>query len=261
MDTPKWIGLSLLLLIIIYVTIFPCGTNLQHFVLYGCIGVSFALLFPKSAEKTSLTITILKKAAKFGGAAAIPVTLILWDPISQYAGDACQTKRETITVFVHGKNGRQVLPLRNGGIVLMKTSSEPKRSSINENGEAFFYNLTPGEKVTLDIVFSEPYNPIRPDSVYVIQTNELIDLEVTLQNAGTISGHVRYNDDPLPGVQVQVDTITVLTDHLGTFNIKIPENKQKDNYSVLFYKQGFKSQTAPAYPQTGKPLEINLEKK
>ncbi len=59
---------------------------------------------------------------------------------------------------------------------------------------------------------------------------------------------------------VKIDTISTFTNETGDFILTIPEQMQKKEYNVRFIKKGFKSLSKPAFPQTGEPLEIIMEK-
>jgi hypothetical protein len=69
-----------------------------------------------------------------------------------------------------------------------------------------------------------------------------------------------YNDNPLSGVVVEINDLRDTTDITGKFYITIPEQQQAKEYKVWFTKAGFKTKSAPAFPQTGQALEVVLEK-
>jgi hypothetical protein len=105
-----------------------------------------------------------------GGGVALPFVLFFTNPIGSFKDDGENVPTTTsVTVFVHDKASRQDMILRQQGHVVMDVKGgERKRADINENGAAFFQNLQVGEKVQLEVDFSEPYKSMYPDSAFVI---------------------------------------------------------------------------------------------
>ena len=142
----------------------------------------------------------------------------------------------------------------------MDIGNERKKEPIDDKGEAHFENLRAGDSVRLNIDFSEPYISTHPDSIYVVQPQRGIYLEMVLKGIDRVNGKVFFMDQPLEGVRVEIDTLSCHTDRDGNFSMAIPEGLQKDTYEVWFKKQGFKSLKTVALPETGKPLQVILEK-
>ena len=92
---------------------------------------------------------------------------------------------KNVTVNVRDKDGALVGSLNGNGYVIMTTSGggAPKEL-IDDKGAASFKNIKVGDKVRLNIDFSEPYLPIWPDSVYTIPEDGRIQLVVALQHLG-----------------------------------------------------------------------------
>jgi len=168
-----------------------------------------------------------------------------------------------VTVFVVGQKGCTDFVLREKGKVIMRNNrtGETKSESISDKGEAKFSGLYDGEKVTLEIDFSEPYRSINKDTVYIISDNKSICLVVKLQNLDKISGKVIYNNLPLKGVNVSINSsIFDQTDSLGNYDLDIPLEFQKKQQEVFFYKKEFKLEKCIAYPQTQISLPTTLTK-
>jgi hypothetical protein len=166
----------------------------------------------------------------------------------------------SVTVFVHGKEGRQDLILRQKGFIIMNENGEQKKEDIDDKGKAVFQNVFIGDKVPLDVDFSEPYHPVHRDSLYLIKKDSPIYLEVQLENLDRVYGSVTYNNMPLENVTVSIDTLRTNTDSLGYFEIRIPEQEQRQRQQVTFNKPGFKTQIATAYPEDRVPLPVTMEK-
>jgi hypothetical protein len=131
---------------------------------------------------------------------------------------------------------------------------------IDDRGAASFKNIKTGDKVRLNIDFSEPYRPIQPDSVYTVPEDGRIQLVVALQHLGKVFGRVMYRDKELSGVIVAVGSLRDTTDDLGRYEIMIPESDQRQEQEVFFKANGLKSVTKKAFPQTNQPLNIIMER-
>jgi hypothetical protein len=138
-------------------------------------------------------------------------------------------------------------------------------SSINENGQATFSNLTVGDSIHLNINYSEPYKAIWPDSVYKINPNENIYLAAQLEGLNHVHGSVLYYGSFLPGVIVKLITkngnMLDTTNQTGDYHFSIPEKSQMKDYPIWFFKSGFVTKSYTAYPETGQELNIVMEKK
>ena len=146
------------------------------------------------------------------------------------------------------------------GHVLMDYRGERKRMAISENGEVFFSNLKAGEKVRLGVDFSEPYQPVRPDSLYTIDNSGKIYLQVALLHLEKVYGRTIWQDTPLSGVVVSVGpTLSDTTDALGYYDIYIPPALQRKEQEINFFKTGFRLLTKKAFPQTNDPLNVVME--
>lgn len=253
------IGVLLLLTAAAIPVFIPCLTRPQIFILYAFVGVSTALIFVKSAEGTVFSFFQRNIKVALVGGVALPFILFFFDPIDKFKSDNCAIK-QTVTVFVHGKKGLQDMILRQKGNVIMDIGSERKKAPIDENGEAYFQNLEKGDKVRLNIDFSEPYKSKYPDSVYTIDESGKIYLYVFLQGIDKVSGMVLYNDQPLANVTVKIDGLSTSTDSTGQFSLAIPDDLQSDKYAVWFFKKGFKTISKEAYPQTGIPMGVAMER-
>lgn len=191
---------------------------------------------------------------KAGGALAAFVLVFLVNPPKE-------EEPITLTVFVVGKNGQSVQSLHQQGYILLDAEGERKRELINDKGQAHFKNLRPGNEIrNVQVEFSEPYLPVRPDSVYRLDTKGQIYLAVALQNLGRIYGTVLSGDEPLEGVLVTVNELSDTTDLTGSYSIDIPEGDQRSDPEVKFFKKGYKLLMKTARPQTGLPLNIVMEK-
>lgn len=262
----RLIGISFILLATIFTLVTRCLSNAQYFTIYTLIGVGMALVLVNSAEKSIINAKIKNVGIYLSGGVALSFILFLTNPIGSFKADDCliSDNLTSTTVYVHGKAGKQDMILRQLGYVIMDVHGERKRSSINENGQAFFQNLKIGDSVRIEIDFSEPYKSQYPDSIYIITMEGKIYLPVSLQGLGNLRGSVLYDDQPMPDVSVKLDVrnsaIYQITGKSGEYNFSIPDSLQAKEYQIWFSKKGFKTRQFTAYPQTGKPLNIIMEK-
>lgn len=172
-----------------------------------------------------------------------------------------EDKIDNVTVHVRDKTGALIESLNTKGYVIMTTSGggAPKEL-IDDKGAASFKNIKVGDKVRLNIDFSEPYRPLRPDSVYTVPEDGRIQLTVALQHLGKVYGRVLYKDKELPGVIVAIGNLRDTTDDLGRYELRIPESDQRPEQEVFFKKEGFKSMTKKAFPQTDQALNVLMER-
>ena len=195
----------------------------------------------------------LGNMVKAGGALAAFTLVFLVNPVSEAP--------LTLTVFLQGKNGQSLKSLHQHGYVLLDVNGERKKELIDDKGQAHFKNLYAGDKVrNVDIEFSEPLQPVRPDSVYTIDAQGQIYLEVAMKHLGHIYGTVLAGDGALEGVIVTVDNLRDTTDLTGSYSIDIPETMQRTDPEVKFHKTGYKLLIKKAYPQTNQPLNVVMEK-
>lgn len=197
-------------------------------------------------------IAILGGVAKFSGYS-----------LPDLFGGGTNGKTTAVTVFVHGPRDCADLIMRENGFVIMriKSTGETKKEAITDKGEAKFSGLRVGEKVQVDIDFSEPYRAVKPDSIYTVSADSSICLEVRLENLDRVFGKVIAHDQPLPGVIVSIGAnIRDTTDDLGNYEINIPGEQQRKEQEVSFFKPGFKLVTKRAFPQTEEPLNVIMEK-
>lgn len=202
------------------------------------------------------------------------VVVGIWAGIFQIAGISIKDifggrplETFTITVFVHGKKGKDDRMLKNQGQVMLGLRTNEMPGSINEKGEATFKEIPmgfKGQKVPIRIDHPQPYRATRPDSLYLLEPNAAIFLEVALEGTNVIKGKVMdfYTEQWLDSVRVSVENISTYTDKYGWFELKIPENKQRKFQRLSFFKKGFKIGELDSIPvHTQQEIHISLRKR
>ncbi|MCC6283220.1 MAG: hypothetical protein IT262_21610 [Saprospiraceae bacterium] len=257
--TSVWIGVASLAAILAAVLFVPCPSSAQFFV--------FRLILALGAAGIGSILpgflNIDTGVAKAGGALALFTLVFLLNPAHLMGDERCKKEESvSLTVFVNGKNGQSIQPLRQQGYVVLDVNGERKKELIDDKGQASFKNLRPGDKIRhVNVEFSEPFVSTRPDSVYTLDASGQIYLEVALKHLGRVFGTVLSRDEPLGGVVVLVDnTFRDTTDATGSYSISIPETAQRSDPEVKFFKEGYRLEIKKAFPQTNQPLNLVMQK-
>jgi|GEM_PF-4505837 len=204
---------------------------------------------------TGVIVGILGGIAEFSG----------WNLRELFGGSAAPNTF-TVTVFVHGKKGTDQRILKNQGQVMLGLRTNEMPCSINEKGEATFKEIPmgfKGQKVSIRIEHLQPYRPTHPDSLYLLEPNAAIYVEVALEGTNRIFGKVMdfHTEQWLDSVRVSVENIAAFTDQYGWFELEIPENKQHKFQRVSFYKKGYEIDELDSIPvHTQQEIQISLRK-
>ena len=172
----------------------------------------------------------------------------------------------SVTVFVHGKKGKDERILKNQGQVMLGLRTNEMPCSINEKGEATFKEIPMGfrgQKVLIRIEHPQPYRATYPDSLYLIEPNAAIFVEVALEGTNRIFGKVMdfKTEQWLDSVRVSVENVATYTDQFGWFELEIPENKQRKFQRVSFFKKGYEIEDLDSIPvHTQQEIGISLKK-
>lgn len=167
----------------------------------------------------------------------------------------------SLTVFAYdAKKGEQHPALQAQGHIVLDVNGERKQEAIDDKGKAVFHNLKVGDKVRLDVAFSEPYRVLWPDSVHTVPAAGQIYLAVELKNLGKIRGHVFYQDKPVANAIVALDNLRDTTDALGYYELNVPPELQKREQKLLIHHPEISTQTETVFPQTDQDWDFVLKK-
>lgn len=175
----------------------------------------------------------------------------------------------TVTVLVHGKEGKDDLILPNRGVVYLIYGDAKIPEQINNEGEATFKQIPadffePTAKV--EILFQdpkgEPYRVAYPDSLYTLKQKEHIALQVVLLGMDQISGIVENFETgkPIEGANVRIHGVDTDSNEYGEFTLNIPIDKQKQFITIRAYKEGYQGWEMKDVPTTtGREIKIPLK--
>lgn len=147
--------------------------------------------------------------------------------------------------------------------VILYLGIEPRDEPLSVNNDALFENIPIkylNTAVKFGIKSSERLALVNPDSMYVLASNKIVYLTASLQFNSIVKGTVLYNDKPVDSVEVSIDDIKRMTDHLGYYKIELDKSFLKNEQTVIFYKQGFKLSRKRIFLQSLKNLDVVLEK-
>jgi hypothetical protein len=148
-----------------------------------------------------------------------------------------------LTVYVHGPAGRQDLVLRNEGHVILDLGGDRRREKIGDKGEAYF-RIPPefrGQRVPVGVE-SEAYETAAPSEDLKLDTDRLY-LRVR-RKSGHLTGRVQDREgNAVPGASIQVAGVSVSTGPDGRFEISIPGERMKPEFSLTAAAGGYATQS------------------
>lgn len=173
----------------------------------------------------------------------------------------------SVTVLVHGKEGKDHRILRNQGKVTLDFGTTRQEASINEKGEATFKELPLrylGQAALISIDHPQPYFPVERNAEYQLERGKSIYLEIELKGIDKIQGRVLdyQSEEPLGGVRVSYRDVYTFTDEVGWYQLNIPPDKQAKFIRVSFYKEGYRMESLDSIaPHTQQEIGISLKRK
>ncbi|MFM9947695.1 MAG: hypothetical protein ACKV1O_07130 [Saprospiraceae bacterium] len=172
----------------------------------------------------------------------------------------------TVTVFIHGKKGKDDRILKNQGQVMLGLRTNEMPCSINEKGEATFKEIPmgfQGQKVPIRVEHPQPYRAIHSDSLFTLAPNAAFYVEIALEGTHRIFGKVMdfYTEQWLDSVRVSIENFDTYTDLFGWFELNIPEDKQRKFQRVSFYKKGYVIAVYDSIPvHIQREIQVSLKK-
>jgi hypothetical protein len=252
------LGACFLLLILILIVYFPCPSNAQYSIFRTILAIAIAAVASIIPGFFNLKY---KELISAGGALAVFAYVYMYNPSIIVNTEKCSPF--TMTIFVHGSNGKQDIILQNKGEVILDLNGDRRREKINDKGEAVFKgipNQFMNTKVPITIE-ADIYQPRYKDSAYTLTDKEVVYIELSTKNLSNISGSVRNEEGKLLSqVKIIVGDIVTVTNEYGRFKIDIPEKMQKVEQEMIAIKEGYQTWDELVYPQTKQEIKIILIK-
>lgn len=174
-------------------------------------------------------------------------------------GEASIPKTSSVTVLVHGKEGKDKLVLPNRGIVYLVYGDAKIPEQINNKGIAVFNQIpehffSPEAKVELlfEDPKKEPYRVAIRDTLYDLKLQTYIPLMVILEGMEQISGIVEdfETGKPIDSAMVRIFGTETYSNQFGEFTLNIPEDKRKQFITLRAFKKGYKNWELNDIPTT-----------
>ena len=173
----------------------------------------------------------------------------------------------SVTVIVHGKEGKDDRILRNQGKVVLDVGGTREEEAIGDQGEVTFKGLSRnyiGQQALISIDHPQPYKPIERDQEFILQEEDRIYLAVELQGMDKVFGRVLdfETEEPLDSVRVSYQNIPTYTDEFGWYELPIPEERRTKFIKLNFQKAGYQMVEEDSIaPHTQQEFSLSLKRK
>ncbi|MEM9936610.1 MAG: hypothetical protein AAF824_23485 [Bacteroidota bacterium] len=170
----------------------------------------------------------------------------------------------SVSVIVHGKNGKDQPILRNQGEVLLDIGGKREVAPIDGNGQATFLQLAggfKGDSALISIIHPQPYFPVNRDRKYILLPNKVIYLNTELVGMEKIKGRIidAVTETFLDSVRVSVENYASYTDTYGWFQLDLPPEIQKKFIQVILSKPGYETVLLDSIaPHTNQEIQLSL---
>jgi hypothetical protein len=241
-------------------------SNAQMLVRLGLTGYVWYVLLSILGLFTGVTVfSLFKSYAHYRGKAlggtlelGGPVVVILVVIALGFHFVPAPAQRFDVTVFLHGKAGRQAVVLRNHGKVSLDLSTDKRIEAVGAKGEVRFVGI-PSDMRDREVVLgldddiyelADPERTIRlnEEAVYVaIQPKQLALVGYVFDEHGR----------PLPEARAAIARRAAVTNQDGWFEIQLPADLPEGDRSIIITAAGYQTWSAQAVPG-GDPLRVRL---
>jgi Carboxypeptidase regulatory-like domain len=201
---------------------------------------------------------VLRRMLEFGGPVVVMLVVIVLGFRLVPAPLPAPPQRFGLTVFLHGKAGRQAVVLRNHGKVSLDLGADKRIEAVGDKGEARFTGI-PGDLRDREVAIGlddETYELVDPE-LTIRLGQEAVYAAVQPRQLPLI-GYV--SDDqgrPLPQARAAIATATAVTDQDGRFEIQLPADLPEGERSITITAAGYEPWRAQAVPGSN-PLNVRL---
>ena len=170
----------------------------------------------------------------------------------------------SITLIVHGIEGREQKILENEGEIALITGNLKMTSQIDENGKVTFNDIPSellGEKFIVNIEGTENEYKILGEKEFSFKKKKTIYLPVSTEF--TLKGIIVDSNSsmPLENVTVQINDTKALSNNAGVFSLNIPIEKEGSAYRIYVTKEGYQPYTTFIVPnKSNSQYDIRLKK-
>ncbi|CAN2041368.1 membrane hypothetical protein [Candidatus Magnetomoraceae bacterium gMMP-15] len=173
-----------------------------------------------------------------------------------------QTGSFDVTVFVHSTGGQHEI-IQNGNVIIdLKGKRWPEK--ITEKGAAYFIGISSEfyKKPVPVMIDAKGFELAKPNEKILLKPGGIY-LEVKQDDSlAHIAGTVKNTDgDFLKGVSIRIGKLKTFTDEDGYFEIKIPQDQQKERQKIIARLKGYNTWEGMVYPATGQDVGILMNQK
>lgn len=155
-------------------------------------------------------------------------------------------KHFAMSVFIHGAAGREVIPLRQQGLLWVNLGAEKRGIALNGNGEARINDIPASllNKKALVSLDASGYELIEPKPLITL-SNEAVYLAVRMRML-PLSGQVKDTlGNVVTGAMVRVGEYSVQTDENGWFMLNVPRNLPEKDQQMSVAIAGYQAYQIP----------------
>ncbi len=260
-QAPWIIGLVLLVGAgLIMATLYPCPTPAQE--------MTFRLIMALGGGLTAIKIPGLfqfeVQGVKAGSAIAVFALIYLVNPASVASGSDCAGGPFNYTIDLQQKvTGAGRYPKLDEGTVQLFVENEWKTARIDADGLADFKSLPATLRDGRTRVrLSAPFWKLSQGSVVLKGKSATLEA-IPDGSLGKVAGQIidESGTEPLPGVIVLVHNQRDTTDAFGKFEVDIPLNLQRQEYSIQAERAGYETLNQRfQLDGNGAPLQFRMKK-
>jgi hypothetical protein len=209
--------------------------------------------------------SIFKSYARYSGKAlggtlelGGPVVVMLAVVVLGFYLAAAPAQRFDVTVFLHGKAGRQAVVLRNHGKVALDLGADKRIEAVGDKGEVRFAGI-PVDMRDREVALGlddDTYELVKPE--LTIRLNQEAVYAAIQPKQLLLVGYVSdEHGRPLPQARAVIAKATTVTDQDGRFEIKLPADLPEGDHSITITAAGYEPWRGQAVPG-GNPLRVRL---
>ncbi len=227
--------------------------------------VWYVLLLVLGLFAAVTVFSLFKSYARYRGK-ALGVTLELGGPVvvmlvivvlGFYLAPA-PAQRFDVTVFLHGKVGRQAVVLRNHGKVALDLGADKRIEAVGDKGEVRFAGI-PDDLRDREVALGlddDIYELVKPE--LTIRLDQAAVYAAIQPKQLPLVGYVSdEHGRPLPQARAVIAKATTVTDQDGRFEIKLPADLPEGDHSITITAAGYEPWRGQAVPG-GDPLRVQL---
>ncbi len=198
---------------------------------------------------------------------SFPFNKIMWIAAVVLAGvliawlmnrQPADTDSFSVTFNVHGPKGRMDMLLENQGKLFMDISGDRREALIGDKGQVVFQSI-PSEFKNKEVAIgleAKDYQLARPNALARL-ADETIYLEIqTACLFCQVAGNVRNQQAFIAGAIVSIEEWTDTTDQRGRFEIHIPPEREKKEYTLIVQQEGKIVWENFVSPSPGQDVEV-----